>query len=186
MSLLRKFTRRNVVIVLAIVLVLVFSGQSHSIADDRTVEYKIKAAYLYNFLKFVWWPESFLATGQSEIKVCLLGKNQLDPYLEPMTNMTAQGHNITITHISNVSQAHDCQLLFVGASEANNLPQILEGLKDAHCLTVGEIENFAAKGGMIGFVLKEGRISLEINTKAVKEANLEISAKLLEVANIIK
>lgn len=186
MSLFRNFTKQRVAIVLAIVLVFVFSGQSRTLADDHTVEYKVKAAYLYNFLKFVWWPESVLAADKSEITICLLGQNQLATYLEPMVQMQAQGRNITITAITNVSQARDCQLLFISASEANNLPQIMDGLKDAQYLTVSDVENFAAKGGMIGFALKEGKVVLEINIQATKKANLEISAKLLEVANIIK
>jgi len=182
----RFFFKQTVTIVLAIAMVLVISGQSRLYADDHTVENKIKVAYLYNLLKFVWWPESVLAADKSEITICLLGQNQLGPYLDPITQMTAQGRNITITPISNVSQARDCQLLFISASEANNLPQIMDGLKDAHYLTVSEVENFAAKGGMIGFAFKEGKVVLEINTQATHKANLEISAKLLEVANIIK
>jgi len=181
-----KLSKQRVTIVLAIVLVSVLLCQSLAHAQDRTVEYKIKAAYLYNFLKFVWWPESTLAADKSDITICLLGPNQLAPYLEPMTKMTAQERHISITTISDFSQAGDCQLLFIGESETAKLPQIIDELKDAHFLTVGEAENFAAQGGMIGFVLKKGKVVLEINTKATKKANLEISAKLLEVADIIQ
>jgi hypothetical protein len=166
-------------------LVLFFSNPCRANAGDKTVELKVKAAYLYNFLKFVKWPESKLAADQSEINVCLLGRNNFTPFLEPMTQMTAQGRNINIVNIDDLSESQECQLLFINEQETQNLSQILSQIQDAHFLTVGESKSFAAMGGMIGFVHKEGKIKLEINITAAKRANVQISAKLLEVATIV-
>lgn len=179
-------TKRSATMVVLFLVASIFSGPCPSRAEERTVEYKIKAAYLYNFLKFVWWPESALTADTSTIAICLLGPDPLAPYLEPMTQMKAQGRAITITTIDSVTQARDCQLLFIGNDAARNLPQIMQGLKEVHALTVGEAEGFAAQGGMIGFTLKGDNVALEINTQAAQKAELQISAKLLEVAEIVR
>ena len=165
--------------------ILFHPSNGNSQVTDTATSHKIKAAYLYNFLKFVTWPESVYAKGHNDITICLYGRNSLGSFFEPLSTKKAQGRSINIRYINQLSESEVCQMIFIGSSEANNISRIIDTLANTSCLTVGETKQFAAHGGMIGFIQDQNRIKLEINAHAAKQAQIQISAKLLEVAKII-
>ncbi len=149
-------------------------------AEDESVEYKIKAGYLYNFTKFISWPEDSYQT----FNLCILGTDPFGSLIDPIEQRSVSGRPIKLVRLSNSRPFSDgalsyCHILFVGAL-AKNPPSFQE-----KTLTVGESPNFAQHGGMIGFINRDGRIKLQINLTAVKQSGLKVSAKLLEVADII-
>lgn len=157
-------------------------------AEDQTSEYKVKAAYLYNFTKFVSWPDTTLPGDTQTINICVLGKNPFGSLLEPITHMKTQDRTITIETIEDIRalEKKSCQILFISASEQGVAAELLRKTGKMPILTVSDMDGFAQHDGIIGFVVKEGKIRLEINLRAARKVGLTISAKLLEIATIIQ
>lgn len=145
-------------------------------ADDASVEYKIKAGYLYNFTKFITWPEDQLKT----FNLCILGGDPFGDLINPIEQQSALGRPIKLIRLNRLTQSPYCHILFISA-----IQDLSSAKAFAATLTVGEREGFAAQGGMIGFVNKDSRIKLQINLPAIRKSGLKISAKLLEVAEVI-
>ena len=145
-------------------------------ADDSSVEYKIKAGYLYNFTKFITWPEDNAKT----FNLCILGSDPFVDLIDPIEQRTAMGRPIKVFRfdsLKNMGHETHCHILF----ESNRIP--VQGIDNT--LIVGEGEEFIGQGGMIGFVNKEGKIKLQINLKTITQSGLKVSAKLLEVADVV-
>lgn len=160
-------------------------GQEPPPMDVARLEYRIKAAYLYNFVHFVKWQEDALAPDEP-VSVCVLGDNPFNGGLEPITERTAYNHSFRLQYLKNLEEQKGCHVLFISSSEKKNLGSILEEVRGESILTVGELPDFALQGGIIGFVTRNGKIRLEINTRAARWSKLKISAKLLELSTIVE
>ncbi len=155
---------------------------SHSIfAEDYSVAEKIKVGYLYNFTKFVTWVDD----NSESFNLCVLGNDPFSELIDPIEQQSVQGRPIKLFRLSNLlgpkKQPH-CHILYVSSS--NKDMQIVQDMTNT--LVVGEGAGFITQGGMIGFVNKQGKIKLQINLKVIAKGGLKISAKLLEVADMIK
>ena len=140
-------------------------------------EYAIKAAMLYKFTLFVHWPEPV-----SERKFCVMG---MDPFNSSLASIESQSNpNFTYKIERNVSlaDAASCHVVFISNSEEGKLSKILAALKSSPVLTVGEMPDFAKKGGMIGFLNVDSKIKIEVNLAWAKAAGLRMDSNLLEVA----
>ncbi|HEX3353151.1 MAG: YfiR family protein [Terriglobales bacterium] len=156
-----------------------------TLAQSAT-EYQVKAAFLFNFAKFVEWPVDAFPGTDAPLQICLLGQDPFGhEFEEVIGDKSVNSHRIEVIHPSAVPQARGCQMVFVAASETGKVLEILRGLRGASVLTVGDTAGFAAKGGIINFVLDNGRVRFEINVKAAERAHLKISARLLTVAKLI-
>jgi hypothetical protein len=149
-------------------------------ADDLGIEYKIKAGYIYNFTKFISWP----ADNADTFNLCILKGDPFGAVIDPIEKRFAQNRPIKVFRLDELSIGHQCHILFISTADVSvkNLAVMHGRFKT---LTVSEINEFAAQGGMIGFVNRDGKIKLQINLDALKKGGLKISAKLLEVAEII-
>lgn len=154
-------------------------------ADQSSLEYKVKAAYLYNFANFITWPASNVASKNDSMHVCIYGDDPFGQTIEPLETKKAHGYTISILRLKEKLQLSDCQIVFISASEEENLLQILDLLENQSILTVSDYISFAEIGGMIGFIVEQGKVRIEINLSATKQANLKLSAMLLEVARKI-
>src|SRR3989442_5477178 len=134
-------------------------------------EYEIKAAYLYNFIKYVDWP----SYGDT-ITIGVLGDNPFGPALVPLNGKIVKGRRLVIKEFDSVRDAQNCQIIFVSSSQKQLLQEILESLRSARVLTVGESQGFASGGGIIGFVEENNKVRFEINTDAARRAGLNISS----------
>jgi hypothetical protein len=153
---------------------------------QSATEYQVKAAFLFNFAKFVEWPADTFPSADSALQICVLGQDPFGRDFEQViVDKTVNGHRIEIAHPDGIPQARACQILFIAASERAHLPFILQGLKGASVLIVGDTPGFAALGGAINFVLDDSRVRFEINLKAAELAHLKISARLLTVAKVV-
>jgi hypothetical protein len=172
-------SRRKVFLLGICLLAVVARAQS-------ATEYQVKAAFLFNFARFVEWPADAFPSVDSALQICVLGQDPFGRDFEQViVDKTVNGHRIEIAHPEGVPQARACQILFIGASEKVRLSSILQGLKGASVLIVGDTPGFAALGGAINFVIDEGRVRFEINLKAAELAHLKISARLLTVAKVV-
>jgi hypothetical protein len=158
-----------------------------SIACAQTVdEYQVKAAFLYNFARFVEWPALTFKTEKDPLRICVLGQNPFGNALaEAVGGKAVLGRAFVLSDIADTKQVSECQILFIGSSERKRLRSIFAELRTTGILTVGETEGFASQGGIVNFKLDDGRVRLEINTDAAARANLRISAKVLSLAQIV-
>lgn len=150
-------------------------------------EYQVKAAFLYNFAKFVAWPSQAFKSPQDPMLVCVLGHNPFGSALEDVIRgKSIEGRAFVFRQVSDAEQASACQILFVSSLEGKHFRSLWGSLKPAGILTVGETQGFAAEGGVINFKLDDGRVRFEINIDSAEHQQLHISSKLLSLAQIVK
>jgi hypothetical protein len=150
-------------------------------------EYQVKAAFLYNFAKFVEWPPRTFANATDPFEICIIGQNPFGSTLEDMVQGKKIGaRGFAVWQLRDTQQAGKCQILFIGAAASKRHPASLEALKSANILTVGETEDFTATGGIIGFKLEGTRVRIRIALDTAERTRLRISSKLLGVAEIVK
>lgn len=145
---------------------------------------QVKAVFLYNFTQFVSWPPDAFPGSNSPFVIGIVGQNPFSTYLEKVVDgETVSGRPIEIRYYSNVTEIKHCQILFI-----NNLNyrDVLRELAGKPVLTVGDRENFARSGGMIGFYLDKNKIRFSINQKQAKATNITISSKLLRLAQVVE
>ncbi len=150
-------------------------------------EYQIKAAFLYNFTKFVEWPADRFADESSSIMLCVIGEDPFGAALEDtVKGKKVKGRNIDIRRIDNVAGLDACHLLFVGFSEPERLREIVVSSYGANILTVGDVDDFVELGGVIGLTKRANKIQFEINLDAAKQARLKLDLKLLRLASSVR
>jgi hypothetical protein len=146
-------------------------------------EYQVKAAFLYNFAKFIEWPVEAFKSENPSLIVGIVGADPFGSALEQtLAGKSANGRALTIRRLKWGQSLRDCHILFISASERKRLAQILESLRGASVLTVSELENFHQQGGITTFILEENKVRFAINTEAAEQARLKISSKLLILA----
>lgn len=155
--------------------------------DSRPGEYQVKAAYLYNFIRFVEWPAAPAAIKSGPLAICVLGKDPFGPVLDSILSGEAiGGSSLVAKRISKPEDALACRVVFVGASEESHLKDILTVLDKASVLTVSDIPKFSERGGMIEFVLDGDKVRFEVNVSNARDAGLTVSSDLLRVAVAVK
>lgn len=147
-------------------------------------EYAVKAAFLYNFAKFIEWPSG---APSGPIKIGILGEDPFGATLDgTVKGKTANGRSLVIRRLKRTQDARSCHIVFVSRSEKGRFAEILEAVKGAPVLTVADTERFAHRGGMLNFYLEQNRVRFEVNVTAAEQARLKISSKLLRLARIVK
>lgn len=150
-------------------------------------ETEVKAAFLYHFTAYIEYPPDAFSSSQAPFTIGVLGKgNILSALQQAVRGKNVKGRAIVVKQVGVGQELRECHIVFVMDAEGKNLPRILEILGDAPVLLVGESENFAAKGGMIGFFVEQNRVRFEMNIDAARRAHLTISSKLLSLARIVK
>ena len=153
-------------------------------AGQRASEYQLKAAFVYNFTKFIDWPGE--SVRSLTFQICVLGQN---PFGSELTHLTdgkvIGGHPVQVLTLSNYHLARSCQVVFISASENAHMKEILSGLRGRSVLTVGDSQGFVDAGGMIELLVEDDRMRFEVNLHAANEARLKISAKLLSLAKAV-
>jgi hypothetical protein len=152
-------------------------------AQTSMSEYQVKALFLCNFVKYVTWPTE--STGP--IVIGILGQDNFnDSLTQAVEGKNFNGRPIVIKHLSGDDDLSSCSILFISASENSRLNEILSKAGKLPVLTVGEDNSFLGKGGIIDFTLKEEKIHLQISLRAAQKVNLQISSKLLSVADVVR
>jgi YfiR/HmsC-like len=168
----------------AMILGLLLAAPAHG---QKAEEYRVKAAFLFNFAKFVEWPPQMFKTATDPIAICVVGQNLFgDALNEAVSGKTVDGRPFLVRQVSGEQPSAGCQILFVSSSERKRLHAILGEIKTEGVLTVGETDNFEAEGGIINFKIEAGRVCLQVNVDAAEQAKLRISSKLLNLAQIVK
>jgi hypothetical protein len=154
-------------------------------AEDLSLEYQVKAAFLLNFTRFIEWPATAFADAGSPFTMCVLGK---DPFARALDDViegeTAGGRKLSIRRINEPPAPRACQIVFIDAGD-KDLRKIISALGPG-VLTVGEGAGFVREGGIIGFVIDNRRVRFDINQSAADRAELKLSSKLLSVARAVE
>lgn len=173
---------------LAIFFFLFFIGTAFFPAPARPVastEYQVKAAFLYNFAKFIEWPPEALPEGRPFV-IGVLGHDPFGSALdEAVAGKTVRDRRIVVRRFSRIDEAADSHILFIGDSEAENLPRILKRLGPAPVLAVSDLPRFAEQGGMVQLVMEQSRVRFAINVGSMERAGLKPSSQLLKLARIV-
>lgn len=149
----------------------------------RTSPYQLKAAFLYNFAKFIDWPPTSFQDDKSPFIIGVLGNNPFGTDLNQMVaGKTINDHPILIANFHATTDVTNCQILFISSSEKKMFPAIIERLRSIPVLTVSESDGFLEAGGMVNFVQDSSKIHFQINNDAAKSSGLKISSRLLSLA----
>ena len=184
--------------IISIFFILFFSRTQGTPEVSR--EYQIKGAFLYNFIKFVDWPEEKMANENNPIIVGIIGNDPFGDTFEPLKNKLAKQKRVEIKRFkcfeelevnsnetkSNPSKSLEdlkkCYMLFISSSEKKDLKKIIKCLKSSCVLTVGDMNGFLEAGGTINFIIIENKVRFEINLAAANGCNIKIRSKLLSLA----
>lgn len=148
-------------------------------------EYEIKAGFIYNFTKFIEWPNETFPDAKKAMTLCVVGADPFGNALGALDDKTAQNRKLEIKYTGRSKDLKTCNILFISASERENLSQVLEMLKGSATLTIGDTRGYAQQGVMINFIMDQNKIRFEINTESARRAKLTISSKLLKLAKAI-
>jgi hypothetical protein len=152
-------------------------------------EADLKAAFLYNFTKFVEWPSEAFAHDDSPFVVGVFGDEDFTSTLKTLLQdkkAQAHGHPFVVRKISNAQEAKACQAVFFRESETRRFPPVYDAIKKLPILTVGEGSEFLDAGGMFSLSFEDKQLRFEVNPAPAENAKLSISSKLLRLAKRIR
>lgn len=150
-------------------------------AQDRSLEYSVKAAFLYKFGSFVEWPSTAFAGPRAPVQLCIVGHDPFGPVLDGVVRgETINMRPIAVRRLPTISASSGCHIAYLGGSQAQSVASALQALSDAPVLTVSD----AARGdrSVIQFVLRASRVRFQIDERAATASRLSISSKLLNLA----
>jgi hypothetical protein len=148
-------------------------------------EYALKAVFLYNFCRFIDWPERAFASADEPMVIGVIGDNPFGGLIEEtVKGEVVRGRRIRVEYYRRAADIDRCHVLFASASEMNRADDIIAAVAGRSVVTVGETEAFLDRGGMIALVADQNRVRLRIAPGALRAENLAASSKLLRVAEI--
>lgn len=174
----RLFTA-NILIAALYLLILPQTGFAETVRLD---ENEVKAAYLYNFAKYVDWP----AADSSTLNFCVLGRAPINAsVMASLAEKPIKNRRVLIRELSQGDDISHCNLLFVNSTTRSQLAQIFKSASENSVLTVSDYKGFASAGGVIEFVTIGNRIRFKINNRSARQSNLKISSHLLNLATSV-
>jgi hypothetical protein len=148
-------------------------------------EYGLKSVFLYQFCRFMEWPDSAFSSPNDPLIIGVVGDDPFGSLLkEAVEGETYHGRPIRIEHYRGPRDIRRCHLLFVSRSEVDQMAEILSAVAGKSVVTVGETDGFLDRGGMIALTADRNRVRLRVNTSSLRAANVDVSSKLLRVAEI--
>lgn len=170
---------------LSVPLLVICSTCCVSAQPSVTTEYQVKAVFIFNFTQFIDWLPSSFAMEQSPLIIGVLGENPFDSYLEEtVKGETANGHPLVVQYYKNMDNIDTCHILFINPHETNSVDSILSSLKGRNILTITNNYDNSEQEEVIRFFIRNHKTGFQINPNAAKNASLNMSSKLLNVAII--
>lgn len=167
-------------IVRSLLAALLLAVPALSMADEALIsEYRVKAAFLYNFSRFVTWPETTLQ-DRTEFSLCVIGTDPFGAQLDKLAGKPVHNNTLVVKRLKGLTLADDCQLVYI--SEDTEPTEALLLVREKPVLTVSDAEDFIEQSGIIQFKLVQNRVRFRINMDAANSAGLSISSKLLSLA----
>ncbi len=172
---------------MAVLLVFICFEFAAQASTQSVEESRVKAAYLYNFAKFVEWPPGVFHNPDDPAVICVVGDERTSDVLEPaIAGKKANGRPVEARRPHSSVELKSCQVLFIGFSDKERIAQLLKEVQQLSVLTVGQSDHFIPLGGMINLAFKDTTIALEIDPEPSTAVGLKISSRLLVVAQLVK
>lgn len=168
------------VLIATMAMVLVPESRASAAAD----EYALKAAFLYNFTRFVEWPPEAFPAPDGAFRICVFGTDPFGARLDALTRRRVGTRPIEITRPSAATDLPRCQIAYLGAGTPEAIETAALGNAAPATLTVASDAAFAREGGMVALVTAGGRVKLHVNLASIRRSPLRFSAKLLEVSEV--
>jgi hypothetical protein len=151
-------------------------------------ESKIKAAYLYNFARYIQWPEDTFKNEKEPFCIGIVGTDPIKKNLEQLAkSKTINGRSLRVKQFTRPIEVQPCQILFISPSlKPESQQQILRSMEGKNVLMVGQSDAFLDMGGVIDFVVRNNKVRLMVDLDAAQREKLKFSAKLLRVAKVVK
>jgi hypothetical protein len=154
-------------------------------AGQDTLEHEVRAAFVYNFTKFIDWPAEALPLDS--FRVCVVGDPRFASALDAMiAGEVVQGRPILRVELETPASVSDCQILYIGRQDPERGRRTLAAARQQPTLTIGDVPRFLEEGGAIKFLLEDDRVRFDVNLPAVERAGLTMSSKLLRVARRVE
>lgn len=147
-------------------------------------EYDVKAAFVFNFLKFIEWPSQTFSDAK-KISICIVGEIPVADPFDDLEGQDLMGKKLAVKHLRTLASVRECHVLIIAPSEERRLSAITDAVKGAPTLTIGDTEGFARRGVAINFSMENKKVRFEINAEAARQAGLKISSKLLKLASTV-
>ena len=145
--------------------------------------YKLHTVFIYSFTRYVIWPEAY---NQGDFEILVLGDSPIVGALDEMAKAKKVGERpIKVTRINNPSEIRKCNILFIPASKSTQLPDVMSKVANQSILVITEEPGLGAKGSVINFIMKEGKLAFELNQSAVAKQNFKIANELSRLAILI-
>lgn len=174
---------RALLILVAFLWPLLLGARSRPVLAESAYRLSdIKVGILYNIARFVDWSERLSPDDSSPFVVCVLGEDPFGRSLEILTSKTIKDHQMAVRRLASPALTEPCHILFISSSENARLEEILDSVNGSGVLTIGEMDRFVDRGGIIGLKRRKNRIGFEVNLGAAEAARLTISSKVLSLA----
>lgn len=170
------------ILVLLMALLCVAAVPAH--AGDASKEYRIKAAFIYNFFKFVEWPAA--AANRPAWNLCVAGADPFGEALDAVDGRMAQGKPVQVLREVKGEALKACHMVFTTEKEATRLQAMLHSVSGSAVLTVGEGAAFTENGGMVGLMLLNEKLVFEVNLEPAQNTGVRFGAQLLRLARSVK
>ncbi|HZP13872.1 MAG TPA: YfiR family protein [Nevskiaceae bacterium] len=168
---------------LAIALLSAACTASH--AADDPLEYRVKAAFVFNFARFVTWPASRFATPDAPVEICVLGSQGFSEVLEEtVAGKTVGARSLHVKRVEQSRELIECHVAYVMTDTSAQTERLLSQVAGHSVLTVYEA-SIALEGGVVRFYLEDRRVRFEINAAEAEREKLQVSSKLLAVAKVV-
>ena len=154
-------------------------------AQQAVSEPALKAAFIVNFVKFTTWPDEVLPAG-APIVLCTTEEEVAIALESQVANRTVNDRALVVKRVKANELLRGCSLLYTGRMDQRRAKELLTTLTGTSVLTVGEAEEFATAGGVIGLFVHDGRMKFAVNLKAVERTRVRLSSQVLTLAKIIK
>lgn len=172
---------------LSLMMCFLLGGHETHAESSVIYEYQVKATFLFYFGKFIKYPDKAFSSVQSEMVLCVLGDDPFQGSLDILIKgETTQERPIKIRYLDKVEETRGCHTLFISQSEQARLANIISHIKQKPILTVSDIKDFVTHGGMIEFYRMGNKVRFFIEPTTAIEAGLKISARLLQLSNVLK
>jgi YfiR/HmsC-like len=147
-------------------------------AADDLPEYRLKAAFLYNFALFTEWP----ADVGPKLNLCVYGRDPFGEEIDTLQGKPVGARRITVHRVATVDRLTDCQVVFIASPSSDSISQVLSTLRGATVLTIADTPGAAKQGVALNMSVVKNKITFEANLTAARAANLKLSSKLLSLA----
>lgn len=177
---------KSKILLFFIVLFLFFPCADKKTMAEGVKEYAVKAAFVFNFTKFIHWPEKSFKNHKKAWQLYFIGNNTVANAFNKLNGKSSGQKKIDVHRLFPHEKCRKCDIIFISrATDSSVLKKIISRLKGKPVLTIGETEEFTKLGGVISFFIENDRLHFKINTRAAEKQGLKFSSRLLRLAVIV-